>query len=173
MRIVIIGGGRGTRSLLEATWTCAAAGELEVSSITMLLNAYDNGASTGEVRRLFGILGPSDPRKNLQVLLDPSRPGYTALQEFFGMRFGQEDDADAGEEEHLLRAMAEGSPERLSAYRKGLVFLELPEPFRSLASEGLKQFLAAVGQGGALPDYRDFSVANAVFAGLAGPGGSL
>ncbi len=173
MRIVIIGGGRGTRSLLEAIWSCSAGDGLRVSSITMLLNAYDNAASTGEVRRLFGILGPSDPRKNLQALLDPAKPGYTALYEFFGMRFGNEEDADEGQEEHLLQAMARANADVLSGYRKGQVFLELPEGFRSLVAEGLNRFLAVVAAGGTSPNYRDFSVANALFAGLAGRGGSL
>ena len=88
----------------------------------MLVNAYDNGASTGEIRRLFGILGPSDPRKKLATSLDPQVPDFRMLQASFGLRFGDEDEADSDHEEELLRAMAQDDRAVLDRYRKGRVF---------------------------------------------------
>ena len=39
--------------------------------LTLLINAYDDGKSTGEIRkRISGLLGPSDFRKNLSYLVN-------------------------------------------------------------------------------------------------------
>ncbi len=60
LNVVVFSGGRGTRSIQEAF-----SGVPEVN-VTYILNGYDSGKSTGEIRRLIpGILGPSDFRKAL------------------------------------------------------------------------------------------------------------
>ena len=55
LKIVIINGGRGASTIIPLY--C-----LEDKSITPS-NAYDDGKSTGEIRKFFNMLGPSDIRK--------------------------------------------------------------------------------------------------------------
>ena len=60
MKISLFCGGRGSSALIREllTWP-----QVELS---LLVNAYDDGLSTGEIRDLFpGLLGPSDFRKNI------------------------------------------------------------------------------------------------------------
>ena len=63
LRVVLFSGGRGSGAL---------ATQLVANSrvqLTVAINGYDDGASTGEVRRFLGdALGPSDFRKNASRL---------------------------------------------------------------------------------------------------------
>ncbi|MGW2220099.1 2-phospho-L-lactate transferase CofD family protein [Nonomuraea sp. NPDC001684] len=73
--VALFGGGRGgagiARALLRTPGT----------SLSLLVNGYDNGLSTGALRRwLPGMLGPSDFRKNLLLHLDPGDPRHTLLE---------------------------------------------------------------------------------------------
>ena len=56
------------------------------SNVTMLLNAYDDGKSTGDIRRNFDVLGPSDIAKNLVVLIKSKNP---VLGKFLDYRFSK------------------------------------------------------------------------------------
>ena len=59
VRVVLFSGGRGSGALATALITHPAV------DLTIAINGYDDGASTGEVRRFLGdALGPSDFRKN-------------------------------------------------------------------------------------------------------------
>ena len=65
MNIVLFSGGRGTNSITKAI--------LENTDfvLNVIVNAYDNGKSTGLARKLLpGMLGPSDIRKNYSVALN-------------------------------------------------------------------------------------------------------
>jgi 2-phospho-L-lactate transferase/gluconeogenesis factor (CofD/UPF0052 family) len=63
MRVVLFSGGRGSGGLARQL-----VGRPGVS-LTVAINGYDDGASTGEVRRFLGdSLGPSDFRKNASRL---------------------------------------------------------------------------------------------------------
>jgi 2-phospho-L-lactate transferase/gluconeogenesis factor (CofD/UPF0052 family) len=56
--ITVFSGGRGTKSIQEAL------SGLKNVEVTYLINGYDSGLSTGEVRKsISGLLGPSDFRK--------------------------------------------------------------------------------------------------------------
>lgn len=60
IEIVVFSGGRGTRAIQEAF------SGVDNIRVTYLINGYDSGLSTGEVRRVIpGMLGPSDFRKAL------------------------------------------------------------------------------------------------------------
>lgn len=75
LNVVVFSGGRGTRSIQEAF-----SGVPDVN-VTYILNGYDSGKSTGEIRKLIpGMLGPSDFRKALANIA-----GFTAnnLQKSF------------------------------------------------------------------------------------------
>ena len=59
LRVVLFSGGRGAGTIVEALLADPRV------SLTIAINGYDDGASTGEVRRFLGdALGPSDFRKS-------------------------------------------------------------------------------------------------------------
>ena len=170
--VVVFSGGRGTARVVDALLRCKSQGILDVE-LTLLVNAYDNGQSTGLVRRLFGILGPSDVRKTMKTLLDVSGQGGQAVADFFELRFGDEDDNDKGSEWPILEAMAQDHSEFLSRFRKGQIFLGLSERHRELVRSGLSAFLKVAASHREAIDLGDLSLMNAVFSGLTGGGGDL
>ncbi len=64
LKVVMFSGGRGTGALTEALLKYP---DIE---LTLLVNTYDDGLSTGLLRRFIpGMLGPSDVRKNISRFL--------------------------------------------------------------------------------------------------------
>jgi 2-phospho-L-lactate transferase/gluconeogenesis factor (CofD/UPF0052 family) len=62
--LVIFSGGRGTETLTRSFL------EQSAGKVKIIVNGYDDGLSTGRIRKLFpGMLGPSDFRKNTARLL--------------------------------------------------------------------------------------------------------
>ncbi|HPG29720.1 MAG TPA: 2-phospho-L-lactate transferase CofD family protein [bacterium] len=62
--VVIFSGGRGTQSITDAIL------KYPLINITMIVNTYDDGLSTGRIRKFIGnMLGPSDIRKNISRLM--------------------------------------------------------------------------------------------------------
>ena len=59
MHIVIFSGGSGSKNLQTGLKKFS-----QDIHITNLINAYDDGKSTGIARRVMDVLGPSDIRKN-------------------------------------------------------------------------------------------------------------
>jgi GT2 family glycosyltransferase/2-phospho-L-lactate transferase/gluconeogenesis factor (CofD/UPF0052 family) len=82
--VVVFTGGSGSGALVNQLLDRGA-------TVTCLLNAYDDGKSTGRLREVFGILGPSDVRKNLLALMDIDSTRYWSLHEAFGYRFPAEE----------------------------------------------------------------------------------
>lgn len=71
MKIVVFSGGRGCTNIIKAL---ISQTDLD---LTIVVNAYDNGKSTGRIRSYVpGLLGPSDIRKNVSLLLEC----YNSLQ---------------------------------------------------------------------------------------------
>ena len=81
MNVVILNGGRGAASVIPAL---LARQGLHVTSV---VNAYDDGKSTGEIRRFFGMLGPSDIRKVQELMLPQDDPDQSANLHLFRYRF--------------------------------------------------------------------------------------
>jgi 2-phospho-L-lactate transferase/gluconeogenesis factor (CofD/UPF0052 family) len=81
LNVVILNGGRGAASLIPAL---LARQGLHVTSV---VNAYDDGKSTGEIRRFFGMLGPSDIRKVQELMLPQDDTDYHANMHLFRYRF--------------------------------------------------------------------------------------
>ena len=62
--LCLFSGGRGATSIISALVN------VEEINLTILLNAYDDGLSTGYLRELVpGMLGPSDVRKIFSTVL--------------------------------------------------------------------------------------------------------
>lgn len=75
LRIVLFSGGRGTASIAEVL--------LQRSQVflTVLVNTYDDGLSTGRLRRFIpGMLGPSDVRKNIARMMRSDERSGKALR---------------------------------------------------------------------------------------------
>jgi 2-phospho-L-lactate transferase/gluconeogenesis factor (CofD/UPF0052 family) len=89
-------GGRGATSILQALLRTSGI------QITALVNAYDDGLSTGRVRGFVpGMLGASDFRKNLSRLLVMSSPVQFAVADLLEYRF------PPGVAAHALDALVE------------------------------------------------------------------
>jgi 2-phospho-L-lactate transferase/gluconeogenesis factor (CofD/UPF0052 family) len=75
LNVVLFSGGSGTQSITEAFLKHSQI------SLTILINAYDDGHSTGRLRRFIpGMLGPSDVRKNINRLMPQSDERHRALR---------------------------------------------------------------------------------------------
>ncbi len=75
INVVLFSGGSGTRSITEALL------RHHQISLTILINAYDDGHSTGRLRRFLpGMLGPSDVRKNINRLMPTAERSQQCLK---------------------------------------------------------------------------------------------
>ncbi|SFG20563.1 2-phospho-L-lactate transferase/gluconeogenesis factor, CofD/UPF0052 family [Novosphingobium sp. CF614] len=83
LNVVVLNGGRGAATLIPAL--------LDVPGVrlTSIVNAYDDGKSTGEIRRFFGMLGPSDLRK-VQALMLRHDEAFAATRTLFDHRFAMD-----------------------------------------------------------------------------------
>jgi len=80
LNVVVLNGGRGAASLIPALL------ERPGLNVTSIVNAYDDGKSTGEIRRFFNMLGPSDIRK-VQSLMLPEGPESDVAERLFDHRY--------------------------------------------------------------------------------------
>ena len=118
-------------------------------TLTVAVNGYDDGASTGAVRRALGdMLGPSDFRKNASRLARSALPGPRPLLDFLDRRLPSDLTVEEG-----------GRHVRPSATAFGV---EEPEAGRVLRA--LQRFHAELGD--APFPWADCSLGNLVFAGL-------
>lgn len=75
INVVLFSGGSGTQSLTEAFRRHPQI------SLKILINAYDDGHSTGRLRRFIpGMLGPSDVRKNINRLMPVGERSQKSLR---------------------------------------------------------------------------------------------
>ena len=82
VNVVLFSGGRGSRVLSTQLINNPRV------KLTLAINGYDDGASTGEVRRFLGdSLGPSDYRKNASRLAGALHSCSPALIELLDLRF--------------------------------------------------------------------------------------
>ena len=158
-RVALFCGGRGSSTIIRELlrWP-----QVELS---LLVNAYDDGLSTGALRRFIpDMLGPSDFRKNLSTLLDLHSNEQYALQQFLEYRLP----ADFGEAEASQLAGYVKNPSD-PAHLPG----KLPELFTGLGNTQLTdrlngylvRFFEYYGQSVGKLDFKDCSLGNLVFAG--------
>jgi 2-phospho-L-lactate transferase/gluconeogenesis factor (CofD/UPF0052 family) len=102
LNVVILNGGRGAASLIPAMLRCQGL------NVTSIVNAYDDGKSTGEIRRFFDMLGPSDIRKVQELMLPENDPHYDSSRSLFAYRYP----LDIKREAILadMRSFADGAP---------------------------------------------------------------
>src|ERR1700691_3443547 len=76
LRVVMFSGGSGTKSIASFLLRHPQV------DLTVVVNCYDDGHSTGRLRRFIpGMLGPSDIRKNIARMMpsDSTHAGLAAL----------------------------------------------------------------------------------------------
>ncbi len=152
LRVVLFSGGRGSGALTTALV------QMPGVQVTIAINGYDDGASTGEVRRFLGdALGPSDFRKNASRIASSLESCAPALVDLLDRRLPGASTAET------IARMAEG--------------LEAPQPGAGSPGAGigdearrgvaarLRAFVAELGATGRPFRFDDCSVGNLVFAG--------
>nr|BFE80159.1 hypothetical protein GCM10020093_027600 [Planobispora longispora] len=144
--VVLFSGGRGGASI--------ARGLLGVPDLdlSVLINGYDNGQSTGALRRyLPGMLGPSDFRKNLLLHLHGGDPRQEALK---------------GVLDHRLPARATRKDlDRLAdGLARGTAYGMLPPRTRAAVARDLSVLTEALDDRPGL-ELGDCALGNLVFAG--------
>jgi 2-phospho-L-lactate transferase/gluconeogenesis factor (CofD/UPF0052 family) len=150
--MVLFSGGRGSGALAELVATDPRV------ALTVAINGYDDGASTGEVRRFLGdSLGPSDFRKNASRLARLRHSCATSLVDLLDRRLP--DDAGPDDLTRLARALESG--DRVLA---GDAAVDDPARSREVA-DCLRRFDDERRRTGRVMNFRDASVGNFVFAG--------
>src|SRR4051812_27378854 len=149
LRVMLFSGGRGSGALTTALVRMPGV------DLTLAINGYDDGASTGEVRRFLGdALGPSDFRKNASRLATALGSCPPALVRLLDQRLPP---AATGETVAALIADLSGTP----AGEMALV----DDAARSRVARRLRAFLDEYGRGERSFHFDDCAVGNLVFAG--------
>lgn len=81
INIVSFNGGRGAKNLIPAFLNKSGV------NLTSIVNAYDDGKSTGNVRRFFKMLGPSDIRKVQEAMVPECLPDFENILFLYGHRY--------------------------------------------------------------------------------------
>lgn len=158
IKVSLFCGGRGSASLIQEFTNSQKV------HLSLLVNGYDDGLSTGELRDLVpNMLGPSDFRKNLSRLLDLHSNEQYALQQLLEFRFPK--DFSAAD----IRAFEE-YVENSDAQHKlpaplDTLFGELQISARKAVLKRIKRFLSFKREHEQSLNYSDCSLGNLVFAG--------
>jgi 2-phospho-L-lactate transferase/gluconeogenesis factor (CofD/UPF0052 family) len=160
LSIVMFTGGRGTHSITEALL------KYPYVTLTLVVNAYDDGLSTGRLRAFVpGMLGPSDVRKNVSRLIPDDDASHQALKKLIEHRFPVP--CASHQAEQWLRAIGpETTDFPISELREAFTQLNLRHV--RLITEWTRAFLdywAAQTQSGVAFDFGDCSLGNILFVG--------
>jgi 2-phospho-L-lactate transferase/gluconeogenesis factor (CofD/UPF0052 family) len=134
--LVVFCGGTGTRAF-------ASRMARELAPVTFIVNAYDDGLSTGRIRQHLGIVGPSDLAKLLGSTCD--EPAIVAV---------------------LQHRLAGTDPAEGCAEMQAL-FATLPQPVRAYFGQAVEAFTAAVAGDNPPFTWHDTAVRNVVLVGAA------
>lgn len=155
LNIVILNGGRGGATTIPALLAHRGL------CVTSVVNAYDDGKSTGEIRRFFGMLGPSDIRKVQELMLPVDDPDYKANLHVFGYRFPLDCVRDTVLAD--LRAFADGSQPDLVGVH--FTSAKVRTALRSFVREFLAGLQGIEQVSGERFSFADCSVMNCIYAG--------
>jgi 2-phospho-L-lactate transferase/gluconeogenesis factor (CofD/UPF0052 family) len=160
---VLFSGGRGSGALTEQLVTNPRI------ALTVVINGYDDGASTGEVRRFLGdALGPSDFRKNASRLARSLGSCPASLLDLLDTRL----DPALVERDTAARiaSIVGGNPDGAHASDPRLAPLRtraeaLAAPVRAAVARPLERLAQELDASVAPFNFSDCSVGNLVFAG--------
>src|SRR6476661_5577340 len=130
MKVALFFGGRGSATIIRALLRRT---DIE---LTLLVNGYDDGLSTGLLRTFIpGMLGPSDFRKNLSYLFGNYSQAQYALKSLMEYRL-----AGSAEIQKLALFTQNGLPASLDEPLKGW-FEQLPPATAARIRDLLNRFL--------------------------------
>jgi len=154
--VVLFSGGRGSGVLTRQLVSNPSI------ALTVAINGYDDGASTGEVRRfLRDSLGPSDFRKNASRLATELHSCAPALVELLDYRFATEASEADGR-----RALAAIAADAVDARDVQVLANRLGPGERTRVSDALGRFVHLPPDSSDPFNFSDCSLGNLVFAGL-------
>ncbi|HEY2017936.1 MAG TPA: 2-phospho-L-lactate transferase CofD family protein [Bryobacteraceae bacterium] len=158
LRVVVFCGGRGSSTIIRELIRWPQV------DLSLLVNAYDDGLSTGELREFIpSMLGPSDFRKNLSQLLDFCSSQQYALQKLLELRLPN--DFSAQSFERLTASLANHSKDVVMPEVQHL-FEELDPARRTRIIAFLEHFAGYFrSQHGRGLRFSDCSFGNLIFAG--------
>jgi len=160
VNVVLFSGGRGSRVLSKQLINNPDV------RLTLAVNGYDDGASTGEVRRFLGeSLGPSDYRKNALRLARELRSCSTTLLDLLERRFPV--DVSAEEAMASLRLLGGRGEQARPGLAETLYALlkDLDPDTRQALGRRIDPFLDALTRTDRTFSFSDCSLGNIVFAG--------
>ncbi len=160
VRVVLFTGGRGSEVLSRELINNPGV------ELTLAINGYDDGLSTGEVRRFLGdCLGPSDFRKNASRLARELRTCNPELIRLLDLRLP--DGWSAAQALSALHAIHGHEASETEGFQAELASLSeaLDAATRAHLSERMAMFEAELTRTAFPFDFSDCSVGNLVFAG--------
>lgn len=155
LNVVILNGGRGAAAVIPALLTRQGL------HVTSVVNAYDDGKSTGEIRHFFGMLGPSDIRKVQELMLPGDHPDCQANLHLFQYRFPQ-DSVRSDVLAHLQAFANGGQPDLVGAT---LTSARVRSALQSFVAEFLAGLNAIERVSGEQFCFADCSIMNCIYAG--------
>ena len=161
LQVVLFSGGRGSGALTRQLIASPAI------DLTVAINGYDDGASTGEVRRFLGdSLGPSDFRKNASTIAGALRTCPPGLIELLDLRCPQ-GYASSDALSAIGVVVGESAPSPLDAFQHSVarIVSALEYSHRAHLGARLLRFRDDVRSSGRTFDFSDCSLGNLVFAG--------
>jgi 2-phospho-L-lactate transferase/gluconeogenesis factor (CofD/UPF0052 family) len=159
LKVVLFSGGRGSGALAAPLVSNPRV------DLTIAINGYDDGASTGEVRRFLGdSLGPSDFRKNASRLARLLAAAPQSLLDLLDLRLP--DSLTEGSVSARLVGAVNGVEQGDARFDQVRAFAAgLPESARHAVAAHLQRFAAQLAASGRPFSFADCSVGNLVFAG--------
>jgi 2-phospho-L-lactate transferase/gluconeogenesis factor (CofD/UPF0052 family) len=159
LNVVLFSGGRGSGALAAPLVSHPKV------RLTVAVNGYDDGASTGEVRRFLGdSLGPSDFRKNASRLAKLLATAPSALIELLDLRLGDEHTGEAAAS-RLLRSLEAGGDRPPDLDDVNRLSQAVPDHLRVAVVVRLERFCQELARTGKPFSFADCSLGNLVFAG--------
>ena len=160
VKVVLFSGGRGSRVLSRQLINHPQV------KLTLAVNGYDDGASTGEVRRFLGdSLGPSDFRKNASRMAHELKTCQQELIDLLDVRLPVGCSAEEGLA--TLRLLSGQAATATAAWQTELLAKQnkLDESAQRLLGERLRRFEQELPGGERAFSFSDCAVGNIVFAG--------
>ena len=155
LNVVILNGGRGASAIIPALLS------KQRLYVTSVVNAYDDGKSTGAIRRFFGMLGPSDIRKVQELMLPKDDPDYDSYLALFQYRFP----LDANSEDVLDQLELFAKSESMELVGVNLSNIKVREKLKSFLAEFLAGLNTIEKVRKEKFDFTDCSIMNCLYAG--------